>query len=530
MPSTPRETREEDPRAEPVDVPASAAPADLTEPAPGRGGPAGRAGPHGYELFEELGRGGMGIVYRARQVGLDRTVAIKMIRAGAYATPAERARFRAEAEAVARLQHPNIVQVYEVGEHDGQPFFSLEHVDGGSLARELDGAPLPARRAAELVEVLARAVQAAHGRGVVHRDLKPANVLLARDGVPKVADFGLAKRLDGDGGMTQTGALLGTPSYMAPEQAGGTARSAGTAADVYGLGAILYECLTGRPPFKGPTVLDTLDQVRTQDPAPPRLLQPGVPRDLETICLKCLQKAAAHRYPSAGELAADLRRFLDGEPVRARSYHLLARLAHTLGRSDHALEFRAVARVSLVFAPVIFLANLGVFLLAPWGLPSVWLGALTLGIFCLVMGVVFWNLWWRPLLPASPATRRFRSILLANVTGTMLLPLLFRPFPRLDPPLSELAPYPFWALLAGVMFFSLGGEWGILYLIGLAFFVLAVLMPFNLAWAPLWFGLLVGLTFLTVGLHLRRLGTEAGGTAADHLPSPVPPAGPRERA
>jgi tRNA A-37 threonylcarbamoyl transferase component Bud32 len=272
----------------------------------------------GYELLEELGRGGMGVVYKARQTALKRLVALKMILHADHAGPEERRRFRAEAEAVARLQHPNIVTVHETGEHGGAPFFSLEYCPGGSLSKRLAGAPQPPRAAAKLVETLARAVHAAHQAGVVHRDLKPANVLLAADGAPKVADFGLAKSLDRDAGQTRSGAVLGTPSYMAPEQAAGRARDVGPAADVYALGAILYEMLTGRPPFRGASAAETLEMVRRQPPVPPRRLGLKVPRDLETVCLKCLEKEPRQRYASAAELADDLRRFLNTEPIRAR--------------------------------------------------------------------------------------------------------------------------------------------------------------------------------------------------------------------
>jgi WD40 repeat protein/tRNA A-37 threonylcarbamoyl transferase component Bud32 len=272
----------------------------------------------GYEILGELGRGGMGVVYKARQVKLNRTVAVKMILAGPFTGPEDLTRFRTEAEAAARLQHPNIVQVHEVGEQDGRPYVVLEYVDGGGLAARLGGTPLPAREAAELVETLARAMHYAHSRGVVHRDLKPANVLLTADGAPKVSDFGLAKRLDQSDGPTLSGSVVGTPSYMAPEQAAGKSKEIGPAADVYALGAILYELLTGRPPFHAATPLDTLYQVVHQDPVPVRRLNPANHRDLETVCLMCLEKDSARRYPSALALTEDLRRFLTHRPILAR--------------------------------------------------------------------------------------------------------------------------------------------------------------------------------------------------------------------
>jgi tetratricopeptide (TPR) repeat protein/tRNA A-37 threonylcarbamoyl transferase component Bud32 len=271
----------------------------------------------GYEVFEVLGKGGMGVVYRARQLGLNRVVALKMILHTEQADEDQQRRFRIEAAAVARLQHPHVVQIHEVGQVSGRPYFSLEYCAGGSLEKELDGTPWEAKAAAQLVERLAEAVAAAHAAGIVHRDLKPANVLLSADGTPKVADFGLARRLDAQT-QTKTGAVVGTPSYMAPEQAAGKAQEVGPAADVYALGAILYELLTGRPPFVAVHWMEVVRQVLQEEPVAVRRLQPEVPRDLETVCHKCLEKDPKRRYASAAALAEDLRRFVNDEPIKAR--------------------------------------------------------------------------------------------------------------------------------------------------------------------------------------------------------------------
>ena len=272
----------------------------------------------GYEVIRELGSGGMGVVYEARQIGLNRRIALKMLPPGLRTDPEQLVRFHHEAESVARLHHPNIVEVHETGEHDGRPYFSLELVEGGSLAKLLAAGPVPPRRTAELVETIARAIHYAHEKGIIHRDLKPANILLTPDGVPKVADFGLAKDLGVEEGQTRSGTILGSPCYMAPEQAGGKAHQAGPAADVYALGAILYELLAGAPPFREATSLETLRKLLADDPVPPSRLRPKVPRDLETICLKCLEKSPRARYASARELAEDLERFLGHETIRAR--------------------------------------------------------------------------------------------------------------------------------------------------------------------------------------------------------------------
>jgi eukaryotic-like serine/threonine-protein kinase len=279
----------------------------------------------GYEVEAVLGHGGMGVVFRARHLRLGRKVALKMTLAGSYAGPHERERFRREAEAIAALQHANVVQVYDVGDWASRPYFTMELIDGGSLAQRLTGAPQPARQSAALLATLAEAMHAAHQGGIVHRDLKPANILFTPDGTPKVTDFGLARRLEGGAGLTVSGVPLGTPSYMAPEQARGESRAVGPAVDVYALGAILYELLTGRPPFRAETPAETVRQVVDQEPVPPARLNAQVPRDLETVCLKCLRTEPQGRYATAAALADDLRRFGEGRPIRARPLSLATR-------------------------------------------------------------------------------------------------------------------------------------------------------------------------------------------------------------
>ena len=304
----------------------------------------------GYEILQELGRGGMGVVYKARQVSLKRLVALKLIRDGALAGPQERARFRIEAEAVARMQHANIVQIYEAGEHQGRLYFAMELIEGGGLDKHLAGQPQPAPQAAELVRTLALAVEHAHTQKVVHRDLKPANVLLhvlpgpqstrsdVQRAIPKITDFGLAKRLDREStDATQDGAVLGTASYMAPEQAAGRVREIGPGVDVYALGAILYELLTDRPPFRAESWRQTVEQVVHDEPAPPTRWRADVPHALETICLKCLEKATERRYASARELADDLDRFLEGKPVAAVPLGETERLARLAARDGYQI-------------------------------------------------------------------------------------------------------------------------------------------------------------------------------------------------
>jgi hypothetical protein len=314
----------------------------------------------GFEILRELGRGGMGVVYQARQTTLDRLVALKVLLGGRHASASSRARFKAEVESIARLQHPNLIQVFEVGEHEGHTYFSMEFVGGGNLEERFGSGPQRAHEAAELVAILAGAMQAAHDRGVIHRDLKPANVLLSASstreadwgvpgvGIPKITDFGLAKRMDIPSSQTRTEHVMGTPSYMAPEQAKGQSKQVGPATDIYSLGAILYRLLTGRPPFLAEGAIETVRQVAEEEPVAPRQVQPAVPVDLETICLKCLHKQPEQRYGSATELEDDLRRFLAHEPILAKPIGWWGRLAKWSRRRPAAAGLIAVSVLSVL--------------------------------------------------------------------------------------------------------------------------------------------------------------------------------------
>jgi WD40 repeat protein/tRNA A-37 threonylcarbamoyl transferase component Bud32 len=310
----------------------------------------------GCEVLSELGRGGMGVVYKARQIRLNRLCALKTLLHGAQTGTESHARFLAEAETIAKLRHPNIVQIYGLGDYDGRPYFEMEYIEGGSLAQRLDGTPWAPGPAAQMVVVLARAIGDVHRLGIIHRDLKPANVLLTDDGTPKLVDFGLAKTLEADSNLTQSGVFYGTPSYAAPEQAEGLTNTVGPAADIYALGAIFYHLLTGHPPFQGATVLQTLEQVKTADPVPPSRLQPGLPRDAETICLKCLEKDPHTRYASAAALADDLDRYLAGRAILARPTGAAERLRKWVRRRP---------AVALLSAAVVAVTLLG-FILVTW--------------------------------------------------------------------------------------------------------------------------------------------------------------------
>jgi serine/threonine protein kinase len=461
----------------------------------------------GYEVRGVIGSGGMGMVYRAEQLGLGRTVALKMILAGpAVDTEGRRSRFGAEARATARLQHPNIVQVFDYGEREGRPFLALEYVAGGSLAQQLGAKPLPAGRAAELLLAVARAVEYAHGQGIIHRDLKPANILLTEHGIPKVADFGLAKRLDADSGSTRTGAVLGSPSYMAPEQAEGRLADVGPATDVYALGAILYEVMTGRPPFNGTTVLETLEHVRSLAPVPPRRLQPEVPRDLETICLKCLEKRPQDRYVSAGALAQDLQSFLAGEPIRARPPSLVDHVTRAVRRSNFDTHFRRYANWLLLIAPLPPLLHFGAYALfrdSPHY--AVLMTFTTMAVITAVQTVLLAGNW--PTLRLVPANQRrhFITVWSTTLVGVYLYWLVAWLALPPDPPELLFLVYPLWALQLAHSYFAFASEGGGFYLTGSAFLVLSVILALVLPWTPLVIGLVM---FCNLSIHglLLRLG------------------------
>jgi hypothetical protein len=462
-----------------------------------------------YELLGEIGRGGMGVVYKAREPGLNRLVAIKMVLPGALPTEADLQRFAMEASAAAKLQHPNIVAVHRVGQFDDRPFFTMDLIEGPSLTQRLAQGPLPGRSAARYVAAIARAIHHAHQQGILHRDLKPANVLLDAADQPHVTDFGLAKHFTADGGQTRTGAILGTPSYMSPEQASGR-KELGPACDIYGLGAILYELLTARPPFRGETTLDTLQQVLEIEPVPPRLLNPKVERDVETICLKCLAKQPTQRYANALALAEDLERYLNGESIQARSLNVLDRLARTLERSQHDVEFAAYGSLLYWFAFLVGTMHLIKHVLIMTRQPIA-LVILSQVLQFTLMGIVFWRYRQQGMLPANTAERHMWSVWLGYLTASILIAVICAVQFGADK-LYESVLYPFYAAVTGLAFFALGSNyWGGCYVIGVAFFALPALMFLDMRWAVLEFGGLWTIALVTLGRRLRRLGQERGG-------------------
>jgi serine/threonine-protein kinase len=462
-----------------------------------------------YELREEIGRGGMGVVYRALQLSLNRTVAIKLILRGRHASPTEQTRFLAEAEAVARLEHPGIVPIFEVGSHEGQLFFSMKYIEGQTLAGMLSKGPLPGAQAAEILVKVARAIDYAHSRGVLHRDLKPANILIDEGGEPVVTDFGLAKLLSSDNSLTHSGAVLGTPSYMAPEQAAGSRGPLGPGCDVYSLGTLLYAMLTGRPPFQAASPVDTVLMVLEQDPLPPRLINAKADRDLELIALRCLQKPPELRYLSAGALADDLRAWLAGEPIAARSGQFSQVLARMFRETHHATVLENWGLLWMWHAAVLLVLCLitswmqwrGVRAAIPYA--ALWGGGLA------VWAPIFWAIRRR----AGPVTFVERQI--AHLWGASVIAavLLFGIEELLG--LEVLTLSPVLGLVSGMVFTAKAGILaGSFYVHAAALYATALIMAlmqhYGLQGDVLVFGVAAGLTFFVPGLHYYRQRAAGG--------------------
>ncbi len=452
-----------------------------------------------YELLEEVGRGGMGVVYRAYQKSLDRMVAVKMLLRRDLATASDLARFRSEAEAAARLEHPGIVSIFEVGECGGHPFYSMRFIEGTTLAKVLAAGPMAPRDAASILARVAEAVDVAHHRGVLHRDLKPSNILIDAAGAPHVSDFGLAKRIEGDRDVTHTGAILGTPCYMSPEQAAGSRGDVGPVSDVWSLGAILYQTLTGRPPFQASNPMDTLLAVLESDPPVPRSLAPGVDRDLEMIALKSLQKPQDLRYASAAALAADLRAFLAGEPVAARSGGF-AEIVSRLFRETHHATVLENWGLLWMWHSVVLLALCAVTDVLAWqNVASRWPYVVLWGGGLAVWAPIFWALRHR----TGPVTAVERQI--AHIWGGSVIAsvMLFWVEGLLGMAVLTLSPV--LALIAGLVFFAKAGVLsGAFYVQAAVLFATALVMCVMPAWQHLIFGIVSAACFFVPGLKYYR--------------------------
>ena len=452
-----------------------------------------------YDLLEEIGRGGMGIVYRATQRSLGRTVAIKMLLRRDLASRADLARFRSEAEAAARLDHPGIVPIFEVGESDGHPFYSMRLIEGTTLAKQLADGPLPPREAAALLAKVADAVQAAHDRGVLHRDLKPSNILIDPSGRPHVSDFGLAKRIEEDQSVTHTGAILGTPCYMSPEQAAGSRGDVGPASDVWSLGAILYQMLTGSPPFRAATPMDTLLAVLETDPPAPHTVAAGIDRDLEMITLKTLQKPQELRYASAASLAADLRAFLAGETIAARRGGLADVAARLFRETHHAVVLENWGLLWMWHSVVILALSVTTDVLAwegvttRWPYLALWGGGLAL------WAPIFWALRHRTG-PVTAVERQIAHVWGGSVIASVLL-FWVEALLRLD----VLTLSPVLALLAGTVFFVKAGVLaGAFYVQAAVLFATALVMCLVPHYQHVVFGLVSGACFFVPGCKYFR--------------------------
>jgi len=471
-----------------------------------------------YELLGELGRGGMGVVYYARQKSLDRVVALKMILRGDNASNADIARFRAEAESAAQLNHPNIVNVYEVGEFEGRPFFSMKLIEGTTLAKRLTDGPLPSRLAAEMLGPICRAIADAHRRGVLHRDLKPSNILIDTEGRTYVTDFGLAKRLNTDpedldddslmaANLTLTGAILGTPGYMAPEQAAGRRGEVSGATDIYSLGAILYAMLTGRPPFQAATAVDTVLMVREQDPLPPRMLNPQVDPDLEMVCLKCLQKPADLRYATADDLADDLDAFLKSEPISARSSQFSQIISLAFRETHHAAILENWGLLWMWHSLVVLLICVITNVIHSQGVTDWWTYATLWSVSSIGWALIFWELRRR----SGPITFVERQIahVWAGSVGSSIFLYLLEPIIQL----KVLTLSPVLALIAGNVFFAKAGILsGKFYVQGVALYLTAILMALLQEYPKIDFGLsllgiVLGCCFFFPGWKYHRQRT-----------------------
>jgi len=459
-----------------------------------------------YELLHEIARGGMGVVYKARHRKLNRVVALKMILAGQLASSADVQRFYIEAEAAAKLEHPGIVPIFQIGETDGQHFFSMGFVNGPSLADRVRNGPMPPRDAAAMTMQIAEAIAHAHENKVVHRDLKPANILIDADGQPKVTDFGLAKKVEAADSLTASGQILGTPGYMPPEQASGGAKHIGPTADVYSLGAILYALLTGRAPFQADSVMDTLVQVVEQEPIRPRHYTQGIDRDLERICLKCLAKSPEDRYQSANQLNGDLRRFLDGDPLSISSMTSIGHVMRQLRRSKHDAQFGQWGIILCWLTPVIMAAETGMYFLCRNGPPYAHSRIVTLRIVqCLLLVFVAWKFrkkWYTKIGTIERQLLVSCFGFIASCFSVLVTEKLGQSMGHIH---DELMAYVFLLLLSGLFFSSLAANyWGQCHTISVAFYIAAPLVLFNLSFAPLVFGGMWAVALLIIGVRLLR--------------------------
>ncbi len=466
-----------------------------------------------YELLEELGRGGMGVVYKARQKDLDRIVALKMILRGDMASPADLARFRAEAEAAAQLHHPHIVPVYDVGEIDGRPFFSMKLIEGTTLARRVLAGPLPSRTAAEMLAPICRAIADAHRRGVLHRDLKPSNILIDNEGLTYVSDFGLAKRVKPEEStsqsagllsLTQTGAILGTPSFMAPEQAAGNRGEVNASSDIYSLGAILYVMLTGRPPFQAESAVDTVLMVLEQDAVPPRMLNPKVDPDLEMIALKCLQKPQDLRYATADALAEDLEAYLANEPIAARSTHFSQIISLAFRETHHAAVLENWGLLWMWHSLVVFSLCLFTNVMQWRGIAERWPYATLWTVGVSAWAMIFWELRRR----SGPITFVERQIAHLWAGSSFSSMLLFGLEALLDLPVLLLSPV--LGLIAGNLFLAKAGILsGKFYIQAIALYATALVMAIVTRlpvadFGVTLFGVVLAISFFAPGLKYYR--------------------------